>query len=220
MQMSRRAAVMAMSAHMLLFFLWLVARQLPQPPPPTRRVRLITVSELGAPPSITGATPPPSVSIAQAIAPPSVGLPEPVPDFLADVQTLATEEELSAIQTTDLSGIGEGDLQVVGDIGGTGQSDEAGNNFQPLGEELPVLLSMPRPVYPETARAADVSGTVILDILVDTDGSVKDVRIFKGHPMLNEAALVAARGAKFRPAKQGKMSVPVWVQFPMRFSLY
>ena len=60
-------------------------------------------------------------------------------------------------------------------------------------------LSLPNPVYPAIARAAKASGTVTVEIVVDEQGNVAGARAVSGHPLLQEAAVKAARQAKFRP---------------------
>jgi Ca-activated chloride channel family protein len=60
-------------------------------------------------------------------------------------------------------------------------------------------LNLPRPVYPPVARTSGVVGTVIIEVTIDERGSVADVRVLSGHPLLQKAALAAARQAKFSP---------------------
>jgi TonB family protein len=55
------------------------------------------------------------------------------------------------------------------------------------------------PVYPETARAAGVQGTVLLDAVIAPDGSVKRVRPVSGPELLVESATEAVRAWKFEP---------------------
>jgi protein TonB len=78
---------------------------------------------------------------------------------------------------------------------------------------------MPSPIYPELARLADVEGTVLIRALIGRDGFVKEVGVVRGVPMLNEAAIVAIRGARFRPALQQHRPVAVWFVVPVRFTL-
>jgi TonB family protein len=56
-----------------------------------------------------------------------------------------------------------------------------------------------RPVYPEAAKAQDVQGVVILELRIDLDGSVKDATVVRSIPLLDDAALAAARQWKFQP---------------------
>jgi bla regulator protein blaR1 len=60
-------------------------------------------------------------------------------------------------------------------------------------------LSLPQPQYPAIARAAKASGTVNVEVLVDELGSVIAAHAVSGHPLLQSAAVSAARQAKFTP---------------------
>jgi TonB family protein len=69
--------------------------------------------------------------------------------------------------------------------------------------------SLPLPAYPEIARAARASGAVTVQITVDGQGNVVAARAVSGHPLLQGAAVTAARQAKFAPTHlQGQ---PVYV---------
>ena len=59
--------------------------------------------------------------------------------------------------------------------------------------------SLPKPEYPEIARAAKASGTVTVEVLVDEDGNVVEAKAVSGHPLLQAAAVTAARQAKSTP---------------------
>ena len=70
-------------------------------------------------------------------------------------------------------------------------------------------LSLPKPVYPSLARAANVGGAVQVQVLVDENGNVASANVVSGHPLLQSAALQAARNAKFSPAKISGQPVKV-----------
>ncbi len=77
-----------------------------------------------------------------------------------------------------------------------------------------------RPSYPNIARTAGIEGTVILQLLVDTNGKVLEAKVLKKlHPELDRAALDAAYKTSFYPAKQRDKPVKVWVSYPIRFVL-
>lgn len=80
---------------------------------------------------------------------------------------------------------------------------------------------IPQPPYPEAARLAEIEGTVVVEALVDVDGKIIEARVLKssGNPALDEAAVKAARDARFSPARQRDMFVRVWVSIPFRFTL-
>jgi TonB family protein len=54
-------------------------------------------------------------------------------------------------------------------------------------------ISSAQPEYPPAARAARVQGTVVLDARIDREGSVADVRVLRSIPLLDTAAIDAAR---------------------------
>ncbi len=60
-------------------------------------------------------------------------------------------------------------------------------------------VSKPAPPYPETAKAARASGTVTVQVVVDESGKVISASAVGGHPLLQQAAVDAARQATFSP---------------------
>jgi TonB family protein len=58
-------------------------------------------------------------------------------------------------------------------------------------------LSMPAPVYPEVAKAAHAAGNVTVEITIDEGGNVIAAHAVSGHPLLQAAAVNAARQATF-----------------------
>jgi TonB family protein len=61
------------------------------------------------------------------------------------------------------------------------------------------LLESPPPAYPPAAEKAGVSGTVELAAVIGTDGRLKDIRVVKGHPLLNDAAIEGAKMQLYSP---------------------
>jgi TonB family protein len=55
------------------------------------------------------------------------------------------------------------------------------------------------PAYPPLARAARVSGSVVVEVTVDEEGKVMSARAVSGHPLLKDASVAAARGWRFTP---------------------
>jgi len=99
-------------------------------------------------------------------------------------------------------------------------------NFVPPGRPVRVggAVSAPRrigdvrPIYPEEARAAHVSGTVIIQVVIAIDGSVSDTRVLRSIPMLDQAAIDAVRRWRFEPtmvnAEPVEVEMNVIVDFP------
>ena len=84
-------------------------------------------------------------------------------------------------------------------------------------EELPELVTKAPPEYPAAARSAGVEGTVVVQVLVGTDGTVKDAKFTKSIPELDDAAVTAARKCVFKPAQTKGQPVAVWVAVPYPF---
>lgn len=59
--------------------------------------------------------------------------------------------------------------------------------------------SLPKPPYPPAARQAGASGAVNVQIVVDRDGRVISATATSGHALLRQAAVQAARQARFQP---------------------
>jgi TonB family protein len=60
---------------------------------------------------------------------------------------------------------------------------------------------MPVPEYPAIARAAHASGAVTVEITIDENGDVIAAKAVSGHPLLQAAAVNAARQASFTPTR-------------------
>ena len=60
-------------------------------------------------------------------------------------------------------------------------------------------ISLPAPEYPAIAKQAKASGTVAVQVTIDENGAVISARAVSGHPLLQAAAVAAARQAKFSP---------------------
>lgn len=62
-------------------------------------------------------------------------------------------------------------------------------------------VSTPPPSYPAAARAAGITGKVVVRLTIDESGAVKDAKIVKGDPNFDDAVLAAVKGWKYEPAK-------------------
>jgi protein TonB len=60
-------------------------------------------------------------------------------------------------------------------------------------------ISLPKPPYPPAARAVRASGAVSVQVLIDESGRVVSASAASGHPLLQAAAVSAARSARFSP---------------------
>ena len=88
-------------------------------------------------------------------------------------------------------------------------------------EAKPAYKDNTRPQYPKRARRRGYEGTVVLEVLVDGNGRVKELRIItsSGHSVLDKAALKSVNGWLFEPGMVGDEKVDMWVRVPVRFEL-
>ncbi len=83
------------------------------------------------------------------------------------------------------------------------------------------FLVPPNTLYPARSRKAQEQGTVMVRVFVDVAGRPAQVTVetSSGHPLLDEAALSAVRGAQFRPYAEAGIPKTVWVRVPIIFKL-
>jgi len=62
-------------------------------------------------------------------------------------------------------------------------------------------ISLPKPQFPEDAKAAKASGTVAIEIVIDEEGRVVWAKAAEGHELLRPASVRAACRARFSPMK-------------------
>lgn len=74
------------------------------------------------------------------------------------------------------------------------------------------------PVYPPLARQARVSGTVVVDAVIDEHGDVVEVRVVSGHPLLVDAALKAVGQWKYEPTTLNGQPVSVELRVQVHFT--
>lgn len=88
-------------------------------------------------------------------------------------------------------------------------------------DEQPTVREIPQGGdYPEEARQADIEGVVKLNLTVDTEGRVTDVRVVKGLGYgLDEEAARRAKRIRFLPGKRGGKPAVTTTDFNMRFAL-
>jgi protein TonB len=75
------------------------------------------------------------------------------------------------------------------------------------------------PIYPEVAVVAHVHGNVILECLVSPQGAVTDVKLVRGIPLLNAAAMDAVRQWAYTPTLKDGVPVPVILTVTVTFQL-
>jgi TonB family protein len=80
-------------------------------------------------------------------------------------------------------------------------------------------ISLPAPAYPEGAKRMKAQGTVTVEVVLDESGKVISAEATNGPIMLREAAVQAAKRARFSPTKLSGMPVKVSGVINYKFSL-
>jgi TonB family protein len=94
---------------------------------------------------------------------------------------------------------------VIAGISGSGLQDPAILAVRPKkisisgGVAQGNLMQRVAPAYPADAKAAGISGTVVLQALIGTDGRISECRVISGPPALEEASVDAVRQWVYRP---------------------
>lgn len=76
-----------------------------------------------------------------------------------------------------------------------------------------------RPEYPPIAISARVAGSVIIEAIIGTDGQVRDARVLRSIPLLDEAALKAVRQWRYTPTLLNGIPVSVIMTVTVTFTL-
>jgi len=86
-------------------------------------------------------------------------------------------------------------------------------------DQAPGLLQHQAPVYPEEAKRNAVQGTVLLKATLNSEGTVRQVEIVSGHPLLRNAAAEAVKSWRYEPYIVDNKAVPVRFSVKVDFKL-
>jgi protein TonB len=81
------------------------------------------------------------------------------------------------------------------------------------------LVHRVQPEYPPLARAARIQGSVLVRAVIAKDGTIENLRVISGHPMLVPSALEAIRQWRYRPYVLNGEPVEVETQVTVNFVL-
>jgi periplasmic protein TonB len=82
-----------------------------------------------------------------------------------------------------------------------------------------LLIRRVQPNYPPLARQARIQGTVILRAVISKDGSIENLQLVSGHPMLAPAAIEAVKQWKYKPYLLNGEPVEVDTEVQVNFTL-
>jgi protein TonB len=75
------------------------------------------------------------------------------------------------------------------------------------------------PTYPPIARAARISGTVVLQATISKQGTIQNLRVISGPPMLTQSALEAVKSWRYKPYELNGEPVEVETTVNVVFNL-
>jgi len=171
-------------------------------------------AELAAQPSPTAAPKPSPSQLAAAPTPP----PAPAPTVRVEEPAPAPQPAAEPVQDPDPPpaeepvaapappAVREGDFVAPGTVGLT----------------PPAFVSVSKPEYPALAKRLGVQGVVTVSVLVNEQGVVEQARLVRGVQQkvgINEAAMAAARSARYRPATLNGVRVKTWANLSIPFKL-
>ena len=161
------------------------------------------------PPKPKADSKPPEVKLEKPLSPEpgAIKFPEPREDA-----RLKTEDVVKNVPPKDIRTI---------------EQSEQSNNSPAVAPRQARLDAPPRPKrsirpdYPKGARQRGEQGDVILEIRVTAEGTVDDVKVAEssGFAELDEAAVRAAKSAKFSPARSGRDPVASTARLRLQFKL-
>lgn len=195
---------------------------LPEPSGGGVQAFFATPMELAPPP------PPPPAPAARPEARVQAPTVERTDGFLAPIETPAQiipEEGIDFGVEGGVSGGVEGGVPggvVGGVVGGLPEAPPApplkpvrvGGRIQ----EPKKLKAVP-PVYPDAAVLSRIEGVVILECLISPRGRVTEVKVLRGAPLLEEAAVDAVKQWEYTPTLMDGVPVPVLMTVTVRFDL-
>lgn len=170
--------------------------------------------------------------------PPPIPHPDPAPPVLAPVAPVAGDPvDRAGVMTetpAEATSRGPGEGGGSGTGSGTGSGEGSGPGIGPgtgggtgggpyrpgAGITPPGLLREVKPQYTEEARRGNIEGEVVLEVIVQADGSVGRVRVLQGLGSgLDQRAAEAVRQWRFSPARRHGAPVDVLVEVAVEFRL-
>ncbi len=82
-----------------------------------------------------------------------------------------------------------------------------------------LLIRKVQPAYPPLARQARIQGQVLLQAQISKDGTIENLQLISGHPMLAPAAIEAVKQWRYKPYMLNGEPVAVDTQVVVNFTL-
>jgi protein TonB len=80
------------------------------------------------------------------------------------------------------------------------------------------LISQVKPVYPPLAKQARIQGVVVLEAEISKEGTIDNLKVITGHPLLIQAAIDAVKQWRYKPTMLNNEPVPVVTTITVNFA--
>jgi periplasmic protein TonB len=153
-------------------------------------------------------------------------MPRTIPTHVRDIQEESGPPQLSSSGPYVFGGTGSGDPNGI--LHSLGSSSAAVVPPPPTAVAHPLrvshmmegnLVRRVQPTYPPLARNARIQGQVVLAAIISKEGTIENLRVLAGHPMLVHAAVEAVSQWRYRPYILNSEPVEVETQITVNFSL-
>ena len=202
----------AVVACALLFTTVLATDELPVPREASTFVEVVA----SLPPTV-----PPAAKPRVAPTVPSNAAPMSAPDGVARETEIVAPDDFDAAPTTVVGGIGNDPGALRPELPPPPPPAPAPKAPLHVGGVIsaPTKIVHVPPAYPAIARSARVSGVVILEATIGEDGTVRNVRVLRSIPLLDQAAIDAVRQWRFTPTLLNGQPVAVLMTVTVAFNL-
>jgi protein TonB len=82
-----------------------------------------------------------------------------------------------------------------------------------------LLVKKVEPEYPPLAKTARIQGQVVLQALIGKDGTIQNLQVLRGHPLLASAAVNAVKQWRYKPYLLNGQATEVETMITVNFSL-
>jgi protein TonB len=86
-------------------------------------------------------------------------------------------------------------------------------------DESAKLIFQPKPEYPPLAKIARIQFTVKLEAIISKDGTIQDLKVLAGHPLLVKSAIEAVARWRYQPTLLNGDPVEVVTEIDVNFTL-
>jgi periplasmic protein TonB len=185
-------------------------------PEPRRPLTFESITPIDVPSVPAPARPQPAQPLTHTQSFPVIEPPDVAPE-----RPQAIPEPFADVSAPGGTGVPGDVFPPVGDVVTAPPQPQAPKAPVPVGGVIrpPTRVLYVEPVYPRVALAGGIEGTVILQAVIDEKGRVREVKVLRSIPLLDDAALQAVAKWQFTPTLLNGTAVPVVMTVTVGFML-